>query len=228
MMLLGENSRTVATRVKAKVEEISKTLPEGVVLTTVYNRSDLVNATLGTVEHNLAMGAGLVVLVLIVLLGNVRAAIITAAIIPLSLLATFLIMKPLGISGNLMSLGALDFGIIVDGAVILIDNCVRAIHEMVKAKGRKLTKEELQNVIYRASVEIRKAAGFGQLIIVVVFGPIFALTGIEVNVSADGRNIRLGCSCCLSPFVYDRTCSRRSHSFIECYGPRTKIDALDS
>ncbi len=179
MMLLGENSRTVATRVKDKVEEISKSLPEGVVLTTVYNRSDLVNATLGTVEHNLAMGAGLVVLVLIVLLGNVRAAIITAAIIPLSLLATFLIMKPLGISGNLMSLGALDFGIIVDGAVILIDNCVRAIHDMVKKQGRKLTKEELQKVIYEASVEIRKAAGFGQLIIVVVFGPIFALTGIE-------------------------------------------------
>ncbi|MGE0527600.1 MAG: efflux RND transporter permease subunit, partial [Bdellovibrionales bacterium] len=179
MMLLGENSRTVATRVEAKIAEIAKSLPEGFELTTVYNRSDLVNATLGTVEHNLAMGAALVILVLFLLIGNVRAALITAAIIPLSLMATFLIMKPLGLSGNLMSLGALDFGIIVDGAVILIDNCVRAIHDRIKQTGRKLTREEVEEVVYQASVEIRKAAGFGQLIIVVVFVPIFALTGIE-------------------------------------------------
>lgn len=179
MMLLGENSRTVSLRVKDKVEEIKKTLPSGMVLTTVYNRSDLVNATLGTVEHNLAMGAGLVIVILFLLIGNARAALITAVVIPLSLLATFLIMKPLGISGNLMSLGALDFGIIVDGAVILIDNCVRAIHERAKRLGRGLDREELKAVVYDASVEIRKAAGFGQLIVVVVFIPIFALTGVE-------------------------------------------------
>ena len=179
MMLLGENSRTVSLREKDKIEEIKKTLPENIVLTTVYNRSDLVNATLSTVEHNLAMGAGLVIIILFLLIGNVRAALITAVTIPLSLLATFLVMKPLGISGNLMSLGALDFGIIVDGVVILIDNCVRAVHEEVKKRGRKLSADEMKDTIYKASVEIRKAAGFGQLIVVVVFIPIFALTGVE-------------------------------------------------
>jgi len=179
MMLLGENSRTVSLRVKDKIEEIKKTIPKGMVLTTVYNRSDLVNATLSTVEHNLLMGATLVIVILFLLIGNVRAALITAATIPLSLLATFLIMKPLGISGNLMSLGALDFGIIVDGAVILVDNCARVIHERVTSLGRSLTRDELDDAIYKASVEIRKAAGFGQLIVVVVFIPIFALTGVE-------------------------------------------------
>lgn len=179
MMLLGENSRTISTRVKEKVEEISKTLPADVEMTTVYNRSDLVNATLGTVEHNLMMGATLVIVVLFLLIGNIRAAVITAITIPLSLLATFLIMKPLGISGNLMSLGALDFGIIVDGTVILIDNCVRYIHDKGKEYGRKLTREEVQSAVYEAAVEVRVAAGFGELIVVVVFLPIFALTGVE-------------------------------------------------
>lgn len=179
MMLLGENSRTVATRVKDKVDEIKKTLPEGVEMTTVYNRSDLVNATLGTVEHNLVLGATLVIVVLFLLIGNIRAAVITAITIPLSLLATFLVMKPLGLSGNLMSLGALDFGIIVDGTVILIDNCVRYVHERSKAFGRKLSKEEVQAAVYEAAVEVRVAAGFGELIVVAVFLPIFALTGVE-------------------------------------------------
>lgn len=179
MMLLGENSRTVSLRVKEKVEEVSKTLPPGFVLNTVYNRSDLVNATLGTVEHNLALGATLVIFVLFLLIGNVRAALITAVTIPLSLLATFLIMKPLGISGNLMSLGALDFGIIVDGTVILIDNCVRYVHDLTKKHGRALTGEELQKAVYEAAVEVRVAAGFGELIVVVVFLPIFGLVGIE-------------------------------------------------
>lgn len=179
MMLLGENSRTVSTRIQEKIEEIQKTLPEGFVLKTVYNRSDLVNATLGTVEHNLVLGATLVIVVLFVLLGNIRAAIITAFTIPLSLLFTFLIMKPLGLSGNLMSLGALDFGIIVDGTVILIDNCVRFIHDKTKKLGRKLSKEEIQKAVYDATVEVRVAAGFGELIVVVVFLPIFALVGVE-------------------------------------------------
>jgi cobalt-zinc-cadmium resistance protein CzcA len=179
MMLLGENSRDISLKLQDKIEEISKTLPKGYVLKTVYNRADLVGATLGTVEHNLLMGATLVIIILFVLIGNIRAAIITAFTIPLSLLVTFLIMKPLGLSGNLMSLGALDFGIIVDGTVILIDNCVRFIHEKSKIAGRKLTREEIQKAVYDATVEVRVAAGFGELIVVVVFIPIFALVGVE-------------------------------------------------
>lgn len=179
MMLLGENSRTVSTRVHDRVEEIRKTLPKDIELTTVYNRSDLVNATLGTVEHNLIMGAILVTVILLILLGNIRAALITALTIPFSLLATFLVMKPLGISGNLMSLGALDFGIIVDGTVIVLDNCVRFIHNRTKALKRGLSAEEVKEAVYQATVEIRSAAGFGQFIIVMVFLPVFALTGVE-------------------------------------------------
>lgn len=179
MMLAGENSRTIATRVQEKINEIKPTLPKGFVLTTVYNRSDLVNATLSTVEHNLIMGATLVIIVLFLLIGNIRAAFITAFTIPLSLLMTFLVMKPLGISGNLMSLGALDFGIIVDGTVILIDNCVRFIHNETEKLGRKLSRAEIQKAIYEATVEVRIAAGFGELIVVVVFLPLFALIGVE-------------------------------------------------
>jgi cobalt-zinc-cadmium resistance protein CzcA len=179
MMLLGENSRTVSTRVHEKIEEIKKTLPENVELETVYNRSDLVNQTLGTVEHNLILGAILVTIILLIFLGNIRAAIITAITIPLSLLATFLMMKPLGLSGNLMSLGALDFGIIVDGTVIVLDNCVRFIQMRYKQLGRNLTAEELKQSVYEATVEIRKAAGFGELIVIMVFLPVFALTGVE-------------------------------------------------
>jgi heavy metal efflux system protein len=179
MMLLGENSRTVATRVSEKIKEIQSSLPKGVKITTVYDRSKLVNATLGTVEHNLLMGATLVIVILFLLLGNIRAALITAVTIPLSLLATFVVMRPLGISGNLMSLGALDFGIIVDGTVIVLDNCVRYIHDLKIKYGRKLTREEVQKAVYDATVEIRLAAGFGELIVIAVFLPIFGLVGIE-------------------------------------------------
>jgi cobalt-zinc-cadmium resistance protein CzcA len=179
MMLMGENSRTVSTRIHERIEELKKEMPKGVVLTTIYNRSDLVNATLGTVEHNLMLGALLVVVVLLMLVGNFRAALITALTIPLSLLMTFLIMKPLNISGNLMSLGALDFGIIVDGVVIVIDNCVRRLEEKAHQLKRSLTSQEAKETIASSAVEIRQAAGFGQLIIVVVFLPLFGLTGIE-------------------------------------------------
>ncbi|MBS1961358.1 MAG: efflux RND transporter permease subunit [Bdellovibrionales bacterium] len=179
MMLLGENSRTISLRVAKRVEEIRPFIPDGVKLDVVYNRSVLVNATLRTVEHNLIMGASLVILVLLLLVGNIRAALVTAMTIPFSLLGTFLIMKPLGISGNLMSLGALDFGIIVDGTVIVIDHCVGFIQKQKEVLGRSLTRAELKEAVYNASVEIRKAAGFGQLIIVMVFLPIFALGGIE-------------------------------------------------
>lgn len=179
MMLLGENSRTVATRVSAKIAEIQSTLPAGIKITTVYDRSRLVNATLETVEHNLLMGATLVIVILFLLLGNIRAALITAVTIPLSLLATFVIMRPLGMSGNLMSLGALDFGIIVDGTVIVLDNCVRYIHDLKHGLGRKLTRAEVQKAVFDATVEIRLAAGFGELIVIAVFLPIFGLVGIE-------------------------------------------------
>ena len=179
LMLLGENSRTVSIRVADRISEIQKGLPQGYKLVPLYNRSDLVNATLGTVEHNLVTGAGLVIVILLLLVGNVRAALITAVTIPLSLLFTFIAMKQFNISGNLMSLGALDFGIIVDGVVIVLDNCVRYIHEQTKKLGRSLNTEELKQSVYEASVEIRSAAGFGELIIVVVFSPIFALVGIE-------------------------------------------------
>ncbi|MEX0799176.1 MAG: efflux RND transporter permease subunit, partial [Bacteriovoracaceae bacterium] len=122
-MLLGANSREVSLGVAEKLEEIKKDVPDWVELRTLYNRSEMVNSTLGTVEHNLLMGAGLVTLFLLLLLGNIRAAIITSIIIPIALLATFILMKWQKVSGNLMSLGALDFGIIVDGAVIVIENC---------------------------------------------------------------------------------------------------------
>lgn len=178
-MLLGENSRAVSLRVAERLAEIGKNLPPGYKLEAVYDRSELVNHTLDTVEHNLVAGAVLVAVILLLLVGNVRAALITAATIPLALLMTFVAMRWLGISGNLMSLGALDFGIIIDGAVIVLDNCVRLVHLRAKQLGRSLTGAEVQKTVYEAAVEIRTAAGFGELIIVVVFLPIFALVGIE-------------------------------------------------
>lgn len=179
LMLVGENSRVVTERVREKISEIEKTLPKGVRLEALYDRSVLVNATLGTVEHNLMTGALLVVVVLMLLLGHWRAALITALAIPLALLWTFMLMKPLGISGNLMSLGALDFGIIVDGTVIVLDNCVRRLRKCSRDLGRELTREEIRQQIYEATVEIRTAAGFGELIVIMVFLPLFGLTGIE-------------------------------------------------
>lgn len=179
LMLLGENSRSVSSRVAAQIDEIKKGLPQGYTLKPVYNRSDLVNATLSTVEHNLLFGAILVIVVLFLLVGNIRAALITAIVIPLSLLFTFILMRRFGISGNLVSLGALDFGIIVDGAVIVLDNCVRHIHDRTQSLKRALTVLELNETIHDATLEIRKSAGFGELIIVVVFLPVFAFVGIE-------------------------------------------------
>lgn len=179
MMLMGENSRAVSKRIAHKLDEIQKGLPPGIKIEALYNRSELVDSTLNTVEHNLLMGAFLVILVLLLLLGNLRAAFITAITIPLSLLITFLVMKPLGLSGNLMSLGALDFGIIVDGVVIVLDNCIRVIHQRKNDLKGPLNREELRQSIFDGAVEVRSAAGFGELIIVAVFIPIFAFTGIE-------------------------------------------------
>lgn len=179
MMLMGENSRTVAIRVADRLKEIQVGMPAGFKLEPLYNRSELVNFTLNTVEHNLLLGAFLVIVVLTLLVGNLRAAFITAITIPLTLLVSFIAMKYLNISGNLMSLGALDFGIIVDGTVILLDHCVRTLHDRTKKLGRSLTPTETKEAVYSAAVDIRTAAGFGQLIIVVVFLPIFSLVGVE-------------------------------------------------
>jgi len=178
-MLIGENSRTVALDVSQKIEEIKKDLPEGIKLKTLYNRSKMVNSTLSTVEHNLLLGAFLVIVVLLLLVGNIRAALITAVTIPISLLITFILMRLNGVSGNLMSLGALDFGIIIDGAVIVIENCVRKIREEKLNLGRPLNKSEIKKMVITATSEIRQAAGFGELIVIVTFVPLFALTGIE-------------------------------------------------
>lgn len=179
LMLLGENSREVSLRVAEQVEKVKKGLPKGFHMETLYNRSDLVNETLDTVKHNLITGAALVIVILFLLVGNLRAALITAIVIPISLLITFILMRKYGISGNLVSLGALDFGIIVDGAVIVLDNCVRHIQDKTKLFGRKLNPSEIKDTIHEATMEIRKSAGFGELIIVVVFLPVFAFVGIE-------------------------------------------------
>lgn len=179
LMLLGENSREVSLRVAEQIEKIKMGLPEGFHIKTLYNRSDLVNETLNTVKHNLLTGAALVIVILFLLVGNIRAALITAIVIPVSLLITFILMRKYGISGNLVSLGALDFGIIVDGAVIVLDNCVRHLKDKAASLGRKLTSLETKETVHSATMEIRKSAGFGELVIVVVFIPVFAFVGIE-------------------------------------------------
>ena len=179
LMQLGDNSRTVALRVAERIKEIQAGMPEGYRLEPLYNRSELVNFTLSTVEHNLLTGAALVIVVLTLLVGNLRAAFITAVTIPLTLLVSFIAMRLLHISGNLMSLGALDFGIIVDGTVILLDHCVRVLKERATTLGRVLTPVETKNAVYDAVIEVRTAAGFGELIIVVVFLPLFSLVGVE-------------------------------------------------
>lgn len=181
LMLLGENSRTVALSVDERVKEIRKALPDWVEMNTLYDRSVLVNSTLSTVQHNILFGAILVAFFLLILIGDLRVTLITVITIPLSLLATFIWMKVFNISGNLMSLGALDFGIIIDGAVIVMDNCVRVVNERAKKAGRSLKREEIKSAVIFATKEIRSAAGFGQLIIVVVFLPLFALTGVEAK-----------------------------------------------
>lgn len=178
-LLSGENSRIVAKDVAKKVEEVKRILPPGVKIEVLHDRSDLVDATLNTVLHNLATGAALVVVILLMLVGNLRAALITAFIIPLSLLFTFLMMNWRGMSGNLMSLGALDFGIIVDAAVIVLENCVRKVQDRTHGLGRGLTQEELKETVVKAATEVRQASGFGEIIILTVFLPIFALTGVE-------------------------------------------------
>lgn len=179
MMLIGENSREVSQRVAKKLTEVNKSLPPGVFAKAVYDRTDLVNRTIATVEKNLLEGALLVVVILFLLLGNFRAALITAMVIPISMLMTITGMVENRVSGNLMSLGALDFGLIVDGAVIIIENCIRRFGIAQNQLGRLLTREERFKLTAEATTEVIKPSIFGVIIITVVYLPIFSLTGVE-------------------------------------------------
>lgn len=178
-MLIGENSRVVSKAVDARMQSVRKSLPEGVKIVTVYDRTTLVEKAIATVKKNLIEGAALVVAILFLFLGNIRAALITAFIIPLSMLFTFTGMVHYKISANLMSLGALDFGVIIDGAVVIVENCVRRLAHAQEHKGRLLTRSERFQEVFAAARESRRPLLFGQLIIMVVYLPIFALTGVE-------------------------------------------------
>ncbi|WP_431484629.1 CusA/CzcA family heavy metal efflux RND transporter [Pseudomonas solani] len=178
-MLIGENSRAVSQAVAVRLDEINRSLPEGVVAVPVYDRTQLVDKAIATVKKNLIEGAILVVAVLFLFLGNIRAALITAMVIPLSMLFTFTGMFGNKVSANLMSLGALDFGIIVDGAVVIVENAIRRLAHAQQHHGRMLTRSERLHEVFAASKEARRALIFGQLIIMVVYLPIFALTGVE-------------------------------------------------
>ena len=178
-MLVGENSRAVAQRSAKQLAEIQESLPAGIEAKTVYNRTDLVDRTIATVAKNLIEGALLVIVVLFLLLGNFRAALITAAVIPLAMLMTVTGMVRGGVSGNLMSLGALDFGLIVDGAVIIIENCLRRFGEAQHKAGRELSRDERFDLTASATTEVIRPSLFGLGIITAVYLPIFALTGVE-------------------------------------------------
>ena len=176
-MLIGENSRTVANDVALKLEEIKASLPDGITATAVYNRTDLVDKTLATVQKNLLEGALLVIAVLFFMVGNIRAALLTAAVIPIAMLMTITGMVQTKVSANLMSLGALDFGLIIDGAVIIVENCLRRLSESGR-NGQQTLKERL-SVVFDATQEVIRPALFGVFIITAVYIPIFALTGVE-------------------------------------------------
>ena len=178
-MLIGENSRTVSQAVAAKLADINRTLPKGVVAVTVYDRTNLVEKAISTVKKNLIEGAILVIVILFLFLGNIRAALITAMVIPLSMLFTFTGMFNNKVSANLMSLGARDFGIIGDGAVVIVENAIRRLAHAQNKHGRMLTKAERFHEVFAAAREARRPLIFGQLIIMVVYLPIFALTGVE-------------------------------------------------
>jgi len=178
-MLIGENSRIVSKAVDEKVIEINETLPDGIVIKPAYNRTVLVDKTIDTVAKNLVEGALLVIVILLFMLGNIRAALITALVIPLSMLMTITGMVENKISGNLMSLGALDFGLIVDGAVIIVENCLRRFAAEQHKLGRLLSATERHSLASEATREVIKPSIFGVVIIAVVYVPIFALTGVE-------------------------------------------------
>ena len=176
MMLKGENSGEVVKRVKEKMEQIKKSLPEGVSIEPFMDRTKLVDKAIKTVETNLIEGALIVIFILVLLLGNWRAGLVVASVIPLALLFAISMMKLFGVSGNLMSLGAIDFGIIVDGAVIIVE---AIIHRLQVRKKETLTSDQMNEEVYQASAKIRSSAAFGEIIILIVYLPILALVGIE-------------------------------------------------
>lgn len=178
-MLIGENSRAVSQAVANKMVEVNRSLPKGVVAIPVYDRTTLVDKAINTVKKNLLEGAILVIVILFLFLGNIRAAIITAMVIPLAMLFTFTGMVSYKVSANLMSLGALDFGIIIDGAVVIVENCVRRLAHAQERVRRELTLTERFHEVFAAAKEARRPLLFGQLIIMVVYLPIFALSGVE-------------------------------------------------
>ncbi|MBS7813623.1 efflux RND transporter permease subunit [Roseococcus pinisoli] len=179
LMLIGANSRTVSTAVDARIGEIAATLPPGIELRTVLNRTELVNATVRTVAKNLAEGAMLVIVVLFLLLGNLRAAVVTALVIPVTMLITATGMLEGHISANLMSLGALDFGLIVDGAVIIAENSLRHLAEKQQALGRQLKLGERLETVAASAREMIRPTVFGQAIIILVYVPLLTFTGVE-------------------------------------------------
>ena len=176
MMLMGENPRTVARAVAERLEVVQQSLPDGIVAEAVYNRTTLVDKAIATVEKNLLEGALLVIVVLFLLLGNMRAALITAAVIPLAMLATLTGMVRTGVSANLMSLGALDFGLIVDGAVIIVENCIRRLSLAQPASGARLPLRERLDIVFSATNEVIRPSLFGVFIITIVYIPLFTLT----------------------------------------------------
>jgi heavy metal efflux system protein len=179
MMLVGANGREVVKDVKAKIAAIEPSLPPGVRIEAFYDRSDLVNRTIRTVATNLAEGALFVIAVLFLLLGSIRGGLIVAAAIPFAMLVAFTAMKALGLSGNLMSLGAIDFGIVVDGSIIVVENAVVHLAARGRGRTRPMTYEEAARVVLESTLDVRKAALFGEAIIVIVFVPILTLAGIE-------------------------------------------------
>lgn len=181
MMAMGGNSRTVSKAVDAKLQDIQNSLPKGVVIETVYDRTTLVEKAIKTVQKNLVEGAILVIIILFLFLGNIRAALITVCVIPLSMLFTLTGMAQKNISANLMSLGALDFGIIVDGAVVIVENCIRRLAHAQQLLKRPLTQNERFKEVFLAARQARRPLIFGQLIILVVYLPIFALSGVEAK-----------------------------------------------
>jgi len=177
LMLKGANSSAVIKEVKRRIEEVQKTLPEGVSIKPYLDRASLVKKTIGTVTENLVLGGLIVIFILVLLLGNFRSGLIVASVIPLSLLFAFIMMRIFGVSANLMSMGAIDFGIVIDGAVIIIENIIHQIYK--NFRGKTLTQDKMDREVAKASSSIYKSAAFGVIIILIVFIPIMTLTGIE-------------------------------------------------
>jgi len=176
LMLKGENSSAVVNRVKERIKQIEKTLPEGLEIEAFLDRSQLVSRAIGTVEKNLIEGALIVILILVLFLGNLRAGLIVASVIPLAMLFAVSLMHVFGVSGNLMSLGAIDFGLIVDGAVIIVE---ATMHHLGLRRSVRLTQEEMDLEVYESASKIRTSAAFGEIIILIVYLPILALVGVE-------------------------------------------------